>query len=97
MSLKRKKPIFYKKVEYDSKEEVEFVMWLEEAQTAGLVKFWMYKPEIWELISRQSYRVVKTHRWHMELAGQCHDRPEKTVNRGKPAPWLPLQPVFLLR
>lgn len=45
----------YNGIEYDSKEEVEFVQWLEEAQTAGFVVDWHYQPETFVLSERKAY------------------------------------------
>ena len=43
----------YKGVQYDSSEEVEFVMWLEEAQDNGFVGSWMYHPNKYEITPKQ--------------------------------------------
>ena len=45
----------YKGVQYDSSEEVEFVMWLEELGHAGYIVDWHYHPNKYELTPKQTY------------------------------------------
>jgi len=57
--MKKQKPT-YKGVEYDSKEEIEFFMWIEEGIEAGLIMpKVVYQPESYELSPKQTKKVLK--------------------------------------
>jgi len=46
-------------IEYDSKEEIEFVMWVEEAAEAGFIRDCQYHPITWEITPKVTYPVTK--------------------------------------
>ena len=52
----KKQTVKYNNIEYDSKEEVEFVMWLEEAKNIGFVQHYKYQPVEIQAIPRKTYR-----------------------------------------
>jgi hypothetical protein len=57
--MKKQKPT-YKGVEYDSQEEIEFFMWIEEGIKAGLIMpKVIYQPEAYELSPKQTKTVLK--------------------------------------
>lgn len=45
------KKYYYKQVEYDSQEEIDFVFWLEDAQQNSLINNWQYKPKSYLLFN----------------------------------------------
>lgn len=47
----------YKDIKYDSKEEVEFQIFLDEAKEIGLVKSFQYQPQTFELIPKALIKV----------------------------------------
>ena len=53
-----KNPI-YNGVVYDSDEEVMFVMWLEEAEKAGVIESWLYHCETYTLSNPVKYNTTK--------------------------------------
>ena len=57
--MKKQKPT-YKGVEYDSQEEIEIAMWIEEAIEAGLIMpKVVYQPEAYKLSPKQTKTVLK--------------------------------------
>ena len=57
--MKKQKPT-YKGVEYDSQEEIEIAMWIEEAIEAGLIMpKVIYQPEAYELSPKQTKTVLR--------------------------------------
>lgn len=52
-----KKLHIYRGIYFDSQEEIEFHMWLEEASTAGFVRFFNYKPEPFLLTDAQTVMI----------------------------------------
>jgi len=57
--MKKQKPT-YKGVEYDSQEEIEIAMWIEEGVEAGLIMpKVIYQPEAYELSPKQTKTVLK--------------------------------------
>lgn len=55
----KKQTIKYLNMELDSKEEYEFIKWLEEASKNGFIKEWQYKPVVWEITPKVTYPVEK--------------------------------------
>lgn len=55
----KKQTYEYRGIDYDSKEEIEFVMWIEEAAGAGFVKECQYHPVTWEITPKFTYPVQK--------------------------------------
>jgi hypothetical protein len=57
--MAKKKEYIYKDVVYDSKEEIEFKVFLEEATQHGFIKNYIYQPPSYELIPKATYKDSK--------------------------------------
>ena len=53
--MAKKNNYIYKDIEYDSKEEIEFKIFLEEAQSFNIIQDYIYQPPTYELIPKATY------------------------------------------